>query len=228
MTNAIKQNLELLDTLQVHRLQSKADVQEELTYQGNTIRTDMQIQGSKIFSDATWKKRRSLNTQENLRTGIGLYCQLLRQNREETIMIQASTAQPSSPLLAETAALLLASKIASQLQAQGVTFLTDNLILAKAAATSSVTNEQVPWELRQQIADYKRASEQLFPKIYHIKRSLNGVAHDCAKQALRRPQSLPIFSCLNSAHRSVGICLVALSLQNIDLQGFVLLDVLCI
>jgi hypothetical protein len=56
MTNAIKQNLELLDTLQVHRLQSKADVQEELTYQGNTIRTDMQIQGSKIFSDATWKK----------------------------------------------------------------------------------------------------------------------------------------------------------------------------
>jgi hypothetical protein len=39
---------------------------------------------------------------------------------------------------------------------------------------------------------------------------------------------LSIFSCLNSAHRSVGICLVALSLQNIDLQGFVLLDVLCI
>jgi hypothetical protein len=171
------------------------------------------------------EKRRSLNTQENLRTGIGLYCQLLRQNREETIMIQASTAQPSSPLLAETAALLLASKIASQLQAQGVTFLTDNLILAKAAATSSVTNEQVPWELRQQIADYKRASEQLFPKIYHIKRSLNGVAHDCAKQALQRPQSLPIFSCLNSAHRSVD---VALSLQNIDLQGFVLLNVLCL
>lgn len=105
------------------------------------------------------KKRRSLNSQENLRTGIGLYCQLLRQNREETIMIQASTAQPSSLLLAETVALLLASKIASQLQAQGVTFLTDNIILAKAAAASSVTNEQVPWELRQQIADYKRASE---------------------------------------------------------------------
>jgi hypothetical protein len=143
-------------------------------------------------------------------------------------MIQTSTAQPSSPLLAEAAALLLASKIASHPQAQRVTFLTDNLILAKAAAASSVINAQFPRELRQQIADYKRVSEQLLPKIYHIKGSLNGVAHDCAKQALRRSQSLSIFSCLNSAHRCVDICPVALSLQNIDIQGFVLLDVQCI
>lgn len=175
------------------------------TLQESDYSTDLEIQGSKIFSDATWKKRNSPDAQENERTGIVLFCQFLRQNREETIRIQASTAQPSPPLLAEAAALLLASKIAAQVQAQGITFLTDNLTLAKAAAASSVTDKQVPWELRQQIANYKRASEQLLPQIYHIKISLNGVARDCAKQALRRTESLPIFFCLNSAHRSVGI-----------------------
>jgi hypothetical protein len=86
-----------------------------------------------------------------------------------------------------------------------------SLALARAAAAHSIADKQVPWELRQQIADYKKASEHLLPKIYHIKRNLNTVAHDCAKQALRRSESLPIFSCLNSAHRNVGTCPIALS-----------------
>lgn len=143
-------------------------------------------------------------------------------------MIQASTIQPSSPILAEAAALLLASNIAAKIQEQGVTFLTDNLALARAAAAHSIADKQVPWELRPQIADYKKASEHLLPKIYHIKRNLNTVAHDCAKQALRRSESMPSFSCLNSAHRNIGTCPYAISLQNLELQGFVLHDVICL
>jgi hypothetical protein len=230
MTNAIKQNLELFDVAQVevNKPQSRTEVQEEMLCSGNTISTDLRIQGSKIFSDATWRKNNTTGAQELQKTGIGIFCQFLRQGREETIMIQASTIQPSSPILAEAAALLLASKIAAQVQEQGVTFLTDNLALAKAAAARSVTDKQVPWELREQIADYKKASEPLLPKIYHIKRNLNRVAHDCAKQALRRSESLPIFSCLNSAHRNIGVCPIASSLQNFHLQGFVLHDVLCL
>jgi ribonuclease HI len=230
MANAIKQNLELLDVVQItgNRSQARLDAQEELTGQGITIRSDLHIQGSKIFSDAAWKKRKSQDTQGDAKTGIGLYCQFCRHDHEETVMIQASTSHSSSALLAEAAALLFATKIATQVQTQGVTFFTDNLTLARAASATAVTNTQVPWELRQQIADYKRASEVLHPKIYHIKRNLNGVAHDCAQQAIRRPLSLPIFTCQNSAHRCVGTCPFALSFQNLDLQGFVLLDVLCL
>jgi hypothetical protein len=150
MTNAIQQNLELLDVMQdsIQVEQPRTGIQEELAYPGSTISTDLQIKGSKIFSDATWTKRNPSGAQEVDMTGLGLYCQILKQNREETIMIQASTIRPPSPLLAEAAALLLASKVAAQVQAKQVTFLTDNLTLAKVAAAPSVTDKQVPWELR--------------------------------------------------------------------------------
>jgi hypothetical protein len=128
-------------------------------------------------------------------------------------MIQASTAHSSSPLLAEADALLFATKVAAQVQAHGVTFLTDNLTLARAASATTITNDQVPWELRQQISGYKRDSEEMQSKIYHINRNVNGVAHDCAQQAIRRPLSLPIFTCLNSAHRCIGSCPFALSFK---------------
>jgi beta-galactosidase beta subunit len=186
MTIAIKKNLELLDVVQVteNRLRTKLNAQEDQARQDNTIRTDLQIQGSKIFMDAAWKKRKVQDNPENCKTGIGVYCQLISQGREETLMIQASTAHSSSPLLAEADALLFATKVAAQVQAQGITFLTDNLTLARAASATAITNEQVPWELRQQIAGYKRDSEELQSKIYHINRNLNGVAHDCANRQL--------------------------------------------
>jgi polysaccharide deacetylase 2 family uncharacterized protein YibQ len=98
-------------------------------------------------------------------------------------MIQASTTYSSSPLLANAAALLFATKVAAQVQAQGATFFTDNLALARTASATTATNDQVPWELRQQIADYKTTSKELQSKIHHINRNLNGVAHDCAQQA---------------------------------------------
>jgi hypothetical protein len=118
MTNAIKQNLELLDPLQVgvQEPQRRTDTQQEMTGPGNTISSDLRIQGSKIFSDATWRKISTSDTQENLKTGLGVYCQLTREYREETVMSQASTVQPSSPILAEAAALLLASNIAAKIQ----------------------------------------------------------------------------------------------------------------
>jgi hypothetical protein len=118
MTNAIKQNLELLDPLQVgvQEPQRRTGTQQEMTGPGNTISSDLRIQGSKIFSDATWRKISTSGTQENLKTGLGVYCQLTREYREETVMIQASTVQPSSPILAEAAALLLASNIAAKIQ----------------------------------------------------------------------------------------------------------------
>nr|XP_051229148.1 uncharacterized protein LOC127346950 [Lolium perenne] len=144
MTNAIKQNLELLDPLQVgvQEPQTRTGTQQDLTNQGSTISSDLRIQGSKIFSDATWRKINTPGAQGNPKTGLGVYCQFTRECREETVMIQASTIQPSSPILAEAAALLLASNIAAKIQEQGVTFLTDNLTLARAAAAHSIADKQ--------------------------------------------------------------------------------------
>jgi hypothetical protein len=191
MTNAIKQNLELLDPLQVgvQEPQTRTGAQQELTNPGSTISSDLRIQGSKIFSDATWRKINTPGAQENPKTGLGVYCQFTRECREETVMIQASTIQPSSPILAEAAALLLASNIAAKIQEQGVTFLTDNLTLARAAAAHSIADKQVPWELRQQIADYKKASEHLIPKIYHRSHYTTASCFSIRKQTVFYAQS---------------------------------------
>jgi hypothetical protein len=60
MTIAIKKNLELLDVVQVteNMLRTKLNTQGDQARQGSTIRTNLQIQGSKIFMDAAWKKRK--------------------------------------------------------------------------------------------------------------------------------------------------------------------------
>ena len=109
-----------------------------------------------------------------------------------------------------------------------MTFLTDNLTLAKAAAATTILDKEVPWELRKQISDYHKASRNLGGEIFHIKRDLNGIAHDCAKQAIRQDMSLPIFNCSNSAHLRLGNCPVASAISSSTFSGIVLQAVNCL
>jgi hypothetical protein len=98
-----------------------------------------------------------------------------------------------SVLQAETAALLLATEIASHLNLKKVTFLTDNSALAKAATSTSASDPQVHWEIRSHIADYLQVTQSLDAAVFHIKRDLSGIAHNCAHQAIRQSLSSPIF-----------------------------------
>jgi hypothetical protein len=86
----------------------------------------------------------------------------------------------------EETALRLTAQVAEQLQVQQVTFLTHNLTLVRAAAARKISDVQVPWELREQIVQYKRASTNLQPTIFHVKREINGVPHNCAQQEIRQ------------------------------------------
>jgi hypothetical protein len=203
------------------------EAQSVMIKQGETIKTDLAIQGNKIFSDAAWKTKKVPGSQGRVHTGLGVYCQIQQSQLMATILIQASTDKAPSPLHAEALALLLAATIADRLQASQVTFLTDNLILSRATAVVKTTDPRVPWEIREQIANYKQVSRGLQTQVYHIKRNINGVTHNCAHQAIRQSQSLPIFSCSSSAHRQ-GNCPIALALQNFYLQGIVMHAVNCI
>ena len=160
-------------------------------------------------------------------TGIGVFCHLCHQEGEMKILIQASIPKSPSPLLAEAIALVFAANLAIQLNISQVTFLTDNLILARAAAADKISDGVVPWELREQIAQYKKASRQITSQIYHIKRDINGIAHNCSQQALRQSLSLPIHSCSNSAHAH-NICPIVLAVNNIKLKGLVIHAVQCL
>jgi hypothetical protein len=84
------------------------------------------------------------------------------------------------------------------------------------------------WELRHQIAKYKKAYIELQPKVYHIKKELNGIAHDCAQQEIRHSQSLLIFSCSSLAYVVLGNRSFVFYLQNLVLQEIVIHVVNCL
>ena len=117
-------------------------------------------------------------------------------------MIQAAIPVTASVLQAKAEALLFAAQVASALNIQQPSFLTDNSTLALAAASNSF--DQVPWEIRRHIANFNQSTTSSTAAVYHIKRDLNGVAHNCAHQALRQSLSQPIHSCSNSAHRNLS------------------------
>jgi hypothetical protein len=132
MANAINQNLEKMDILQVteNRLQHR----QERYKQGETIKTDLLVQGSKIYTDAAWKTRKSPGSNGRIATGIGVFCHLEDQaSRTTKVLIQAASPTSPSPLHAEEKALIFVAQIAEQLEVDQVTFFTDSLILAKAA-----------------------------------------------------------------------------------------------
>jgi hypothetical protein len=144
MANAINQNLEKFDVFQVQesRLQVlEANENNKVAKQGEVIKSDLQVQGSKIFSDAAWKTKKNLSSKEKETTGLGVYCQIQQDNLKATVLLQATAGRTPSPLHAEALGLLLAAKIAQIMQVNQITFLTDNLMLAKAAAASSYSDK---------------------------------------------------------------------------------------
>jgi hypothetical protein len=241
MANAITENLEMVDVAQVKedmQVQvSQANFQESngvtrqvqhmIPKQGETLRTDLQITGTKFFTDASWKIKNVPGSKGAIATGMGVYIQIKEDNFEATAMIQASTQTSASVLQAEAEALSFAVRVASKLQLQHQTFLTDNITLARAAASSSATHPQVPWEIRRHIADYMQFAKTATSKVYHIKRDLNGVAHNCAHQALRQSLSQPIFSCSNSAHRDLP-CPIHTAVQQLQSHNAVIHAVYCL
>jgi hypothetical protein len=144
-----------------------------------------------------------------------------------TVLIQASTPHAPSVIQAEAEALLLAARIASILQLQEATLLTDNATLARAAAAPSASHSHVPWEIRRHIADYNSLVQSSNTAVYRIKREINGVSHNCAHQAIRQNVYTPIFSCSNSAHRNIS-CPLFSAVQQMQSQVHVIHAVNCV
>lgn len=236
---AIQKNMEMFDPTAISPLQVQEDPGNEYGNRshapnvdppppqlGSTLNSDLQIVGAKIFSDASWKSRNISRRTDSQRMGIGLYLQFQVAEASCNVMIPASAEYGASPLKAEATALLLAAKVAQLFQLQGITFLTDNLVLAKASATQSISAQEVPWEIRNDLASFFQVSAQLQASIFHIRRDLNGVAHECAHQALKTNDLEPIFRCSSSAH-SNSQCPTYNVLQSANIAGYVLHSVHC-
>lgn len=197
-----------------------------LLQEGCTLRSDLFVDGAKVYSDASFKCSKIPGLPSGgFATGIGVFLKFLQDQKNVQIQIQASAPASTSPLQAEALALLLAAKVSQLLQVDRPTFLTDNLSLARAAATRSVLADSTPWTIRPWLANFFRTTDSLHSQVFHIPRQINGVAHNVAHQVLSR-NTEPVFRCFGSAHRNMTCPVISL-LSTVSLQGYVLHAVLC-
>jgi hypothetical protein len=143
------------------------------------------------------------------------------------VLILATKRDVPSPIQAEAHALSLAGHLAATLDLQEPIFFSDCANLVKAAAAQGVANPAMLWEIRRQAIDFQEKTRPLRPCIFHVKREINGVAHNCAHQAKRSMRSEPTRSCRNSAHSNTSRPVLA-ACQMLELQGVVLIDVQCL
>jgi hypothetical protein len=93
------------------------------------------------------------------------------------------------------------------------TLLTDNKLLAKAVASRRIDSKHMHWKTRHILAKILNSTSASQTQVFHIKRDLNGVAHNCAHQVFRTTLGPPIFSCSSSAHATPSCPAISL-LQN--------------
>ena len=169
------------DGTKTYSLQQNTTNSTLLPLQGQTIRTDLLISGAKIYSDASFKCTKIPGlTHGQTATGIGVYLNSLQDQRSTQVQIQASTEPTFSPLQAEAHALVLAARVTQLLQISQPMFLTDNLSLAKAAASKNVLADAIPWSIRKLIAEFYNTTRQLQSQVFHISREINGIAQNVA------------------------------------------------
>jgi hypothetical protein len=78
---------------------------------------------------------------------------------------------------AEAEGLLIPANIVSSFLLQDPYFFTDNLGLAKAVQAHGGADPNVLWEIRRQAVQFQKTLQLLRPRIVHIKRSVNVLAH---------------------------------------------------
>jgi hypothetical protein len=115
--------------------------------------------------------------------GLGIYLTFKEQNSHIDMLILAIKHDVPLPIHAEAHALALAGRLAAALSLQEPTFFSDCANLVKAAAAQGAANPAMLWEIHRQAIEFQEDTRPLRPRIFHVKREINGVAHNCAQQA---------------------------------------------
>ena len=197
-----------------------------LPKQGKTLKSDLLIFGTKIFSDAAFRSSKIPGlARGHVGTGIGVYISMPSDQGEISIQVQASASSTSTPLQAEAVALSCAAHLAAQLNITNPTFLTDCLSLASAAASRNISDSPAQWNIRKQLATFLKVTSNLAAQVFHVSREINGVAHNLARQVFQSVRETQV-ACFAHAHSNSPCPVVAL-LSNFQLADIQLHTVHC-
>jgi hypothetical protein len=192
--------------------------------QGETVQNYVHFAGNKVFVDAAWKLRPGHLL---ARPGIGVYLVIPADHGlVADVFISASAAPVASVIQAEAQALVLAGHIAASCMLRSPVFFTDNLSLARTAASPGGCSQASCWEIRRHAIEFQNSTEPLSASIYHVRRNINVGAHYCAKKA-RSASTRPIRSCGNPAH-SANACPVLVAIDRLHLPEYVIHSVKCL
>ena len=198
----------------------------QLPLQGTMLKYDLLIVGANFFSDAAFRTKKVPGLlPDEVATCVGIYISIPFAQGEINIQIQASATSTSTPLQAEAIPLSSAAYIASQLNVVHPTFLKNCLSLAKYAALRNTLDSSVPWNIRKDLAIFLKQTASLHPKVFHISREINGIAHNLAQQVFRSTGNTQV-CCFAQTH-SPRSCHVVPVLSKFQIPGVKLHTVHC-
>uniref|UniRef100_A0ACD5WTH1 Uncharacterized protein n=1 Tax=Avena sativa TaxID=4498 RepID=A0ACD5WTH1_AVESA len=130
----------------------------------------------------------------------------------------------SSPLQAETFSLMLATRLAENLNIQNPHFLTDCSVLATAAKMTNIFSAPGHWDNRPLLAQIQSSPSFQQNNISHINRGNNVKAHHLARLASKLHNRPVMYRCLCS---DAEICPIRETLSVTSVLPFTLLSVKC-
>jgi hypothetical protein len=180
--------------------------------------------GNVLLCDAAWKVQQGGDPYP---AGLGVIIHLPDNSHCRKIHIAAMSPPVSSPLQAETSALLLATKLADIFRIHDPAFYTDNSVLASAAKASNILSAPGHWSNRPLLADIQAAPSFNSCRVYHINRANNTMAHHQAKLAVKIQNRSLLFRCLGLQSSQGNQCPVKDTLHVSSVLPFTLLSVKC-
>jgi hypothetical protein len=152
-----------LELILLNNLETNHPIQTP--HKTDIISQELTYAGPKIFFDAAWKAQSNGKTPKAC---LGIYITWQVNSDVMDVFVSAKAANIiASPILAEVAALITATQIASSLILEDPIFFTDNL-----AAMPGARDPTVLWEIRRQAIQFQELTQPLRVKIIHVGRQL--------------------------------------------------------
>lgn len=210
----------------------KREVRESLLPGRFSLQIEMNRfkEGPNVFTDAAWRdislSGDSIYAGLQQHAGLGIFVHLSAGGQHKAIFIAAASTA-SSVIQAEARALELGAQIAKALNLHRTNFLTDNQVLAEAAARRCPEDYPGHWTIRDSLSAFIKHTKEADPRVFKLSRPSNKDAHRQAQDGYNLPNSgACIFTCVGVSHDKDS-CPVIQCIAHLNVQCCTLLSVTC-